>query len=61
MAQRPGRGGGLRHYSGADVPTGHAGRTPFTWKDERMWFRRSDIETRAAVVAFHTRRGYGAG
>ena len=34
----------------------HAGRTPFTWKDGRMWFRRSDIETRAAVVAFHARR-----
>jgi hypothetical protein len=34
-----------------------AGRTPFTWKDSRMWFRRSDIETRAAVVAFHRRSG----
>ena len=33
-----------------------AGRTPFTWKDGRMWFRRSDIETRAAVVAFQVRR-----
>ena len=32
-----------------------AGRTPCTWKDGRMWFRRSDIETRAAVVAFHRR------
>ena len=31
----------------------HAGRTPFTWKDGRMWFRRSDIEMRGAVVAFH--------
>lgn len=35
----------------------HAGRTPFTRKDGRMWFRRSDMETRSAVVAFHARRG----
>jgi len=29
---------------------------PFTWKDGRMWFRRSDVETRSAIVAFHARR-----
>ena len=33
----------------------HAGRTPFAWHDNRMWFRRSDIEVRAAVVAFRER------
>jgi hypothetical protein len=36
----------------------HAGRTPFTWHGGKMWFRRSDIEIRAAVMAFQRRRSH---